>query len=55
LRECLMKMSYKPDSRIPDKTGGWDHMCDSLGYAVMGLAPISRQNSTVYNKTRRAV
>jgi len=55
LRECLLKMSYKPDSRIPDKSSGYDHMTDSLGYAVMGLAPINRQNSTVYDKTRRAV
>ena len=53
LRECLMKMSYKPDSRIPDKSSGYDHMPDALGYAVMGLAPIHRQTSTVYSKTRR--
>jgi len=53
LRECLLKMSYKPDSRIPDKSSGFDHMTDSLGYAVMGLAPIHRQSNTVYSKTRR--
>lgn len=53
LRECLLKMSYKPDSRIPDKSTGYDHMTDSLGYAVMGLAPINRQTTTVYDKSRR--
>ena len=53
LRECLLKMSYKPDSRIPDKSSGYDHMPDALGFAVMGLAPIHRQSNTVYSKTRR--
>ncbi len=55
LRECLMKMSYKPDSRIPDKSSGWDHMTDALGYAVWGLAPIHRQQTRTYDKTRRTV
>ena len=53
LRECLLKMSFKPDSRIPDKSSGYDHMTDALGYAVWGLAPINRQTTTVYDKSRR--
>ena len=53
LRECLLKMSFKPDSRIPDKSSGYDHMTDAASYMVWGLAPINRQTTTVYDKTRR--
>ena len=34
MRECLIKMSYKEGTRVPDKDNIYDHMSDALGYAV---------------------
>ena len=32
LIESLTKMTYKPETSIPDKTSGYDHSTDALGY-----------------------
>jgi len=40
LRECLLKHSYKENTKIPDKTTGFDHMSDALRYLVHGISPI---------------
>jgi len=34
LRECLIKHTYKEGTRQPNKTDGYDHLLDSLGYLV---------------------
>tara|TARA_R110000803_G_scaffold95385_1_gene163340 strand:- start:159 stop:1424 length:1266 start_codon:yes stop_codon:yes gene_type:complete len=34
LRECLIKHTYREGTRQPNKTDGYDHLLDSLGYAV---------------------
>ena len=34
LRECLIKHTYKEGTRQPNKTDGFDHLLDSLGYLV---------------------
>ena len=45
LRECLIKHTYKPNTRIPDKESGYDHLTDSLRYLVYKTFPI-KQNVT---------
>lgn len=40
IRESMLKWTYKEDSRIPDKSSGWDHMCDCIRYIVQKLYPI---------------
>ena len=37
----LSKQTYKEDTSVPDKTQGYDHMNDALGYLVSYLYPIT--------------
>ena len=37
----LSKQVYKEDTSIPDKSQGYDHMNDALGYLVSYLYPIT--------------
>lgn len=41
----LSKHSYKPGTNIPDK-GVYDHMTDSLGYAISYLYPLKTRHDT---------
>jgi hypothetical protein len=34
LRECLIKHTYKEGTRQPNKTDGFDHLLDAMGYLV---------------------
>jgi len=34
LRECMIKHTYKEGTRQPNKTDGYDHLLDALGYCV---------------------
>ena len=43
MRECLIKMSYKEGTRIPDKDNVYDHMADALGYLVYQNFGIRRE------------
>jgi len=56
LREVLLKFSYKPNTRVPDKDSGLDHMADSLRYLVHKLFPLqpNSQRSGSFNKFRNA-
>ncbi len=39
---ALDKLTYKPETSAPDKTGGFDHITDALGYLVWsGCNPIN--------------
>ena len=40
LREALIKHCYKPNTRVPDKDSGFDHLTDSLRYATHKLFPL---------------
>ena len=40
LREALIKHCYKPNTRVPDKDSGWDHLSDSLRYVTHKLFPM---------------
>lgn len=39
---CLRNWSYKENTMIPDKEGGWDHGCDALTYMTQYLFPITK-------------
>jgi hypothetical protein len=41
LIEGLERQSYRADSNQPDKTHGFDHITDSLGYLIMSEFPIT--------------
>lgn len=40
LRECMIKWSYKENTRVPDKDSGYDHMADALRYVTHKLFPL---------------
>jgi Terminase large subunit, T4likevirus-type, N-terminal/Terminase RNaseH-like domain len=42
LIECVEKHTYKGDTRQPDKTSGFDHLNDALGYLTVYHFPIQR-------------
>ena len=48
----LNNQIYDKNTDQPDKTQGYDHMLDSLGYLVWKLYPIRRQ-IRVYESTER--
>ena len=52
LRECLLKHTYKDNTRVPDKNSGYDHMTDSLRYIVYRMFPI-RQHTESFSPRRR--
>jgi phage terminase large subunit len=45
--ESIEKFVYKPNSSIPDKDSGFDHMCDALRYAVNYLFPIRAEQKPI--------
>ena len=49
LRECLIKHTYREGTRQPNKTDGYDHLLDSLGYMVYQNFVIGRE----YNKMEK--
>ena len=46
LIQSVAKHQYKPDTMIPDKDSGWDHMTDSLGYVVEYNFPIVQKDTS---------
>lgn len=44
--EALNKHAYKEGTNLPDKTSGYDHIMDALGYCVEYLHPIKQQIDT---------
>ena len=51
LIQSLERYTYKPDTMIPDKTAGWDHMFDAASYAVEYLYPVTREVKPDNTKT----
>lgn len=43
LIQSLQRYTYKPDTMIPDKSAGFDHMFDAATYAVEYLYPVTRE------------
>lgn len=41
--ECLEKFGYKPDTQIPDKDSGFDHMADAIRYYFDYVFPVRRE------------
>lgn len=56
VRNTMIKYTYKPDTRVPDKNSGWDHLADAIRYLVNGIHPHHRQyqQSTSKKVYRRA-
>lgn len=54
LKESLIKMTYKEGTRQPDKSSGYDHITDALGYYIQRTYPITGAQSEPYTKTRRS-
>ena len=52
LRECLIKHTYKPGTRIPDKDSGFDHMTDALRYVTHTLFPLKQLPRDAVMQTR---
>jgi hypothetical protein len=46
LLHALDKLTYKPDTSAPDKTGGFDHITDALGYLVWSACNPLRSSIT---------
>lgn len=44
LINSITKWTYKPDTRVPDKTSGHDHMADALRYVTHRLFPLKQTN-----------
>lgn len=53
LREVMHKYVYKPDTRVPDKDSGYDHMADALRYLVHKNYPLKMLNSMSSGKSYR--
>jgi hypothetical protein len=49
--ETLEKFSYKPDTSVPDKDSGFDHMGDCIRYCVEGNFPIRQAVAAMPIKT----
>lgn len=56
LVECLEKQTWKKDSSpaVPDKTAGFDHLPDALGYMCWRLFPLRRATSVGYSSPVKA-
>jgi phage terminase large subunit len=48
--KSLRQHCYKPDTQIPEKDSGLDHMFDALTYAIQFLFPINREVERVIPK-----
>lgn len=53
LIQCLTKQTYKPGTRIPDKSQGHDHMNDALGYLMYHTQPIGEKPGKTHTPLRR--
>ena len=47
LIRALEGLSFKEGTKIPDKSLGFDHITDALGYLMMGVFPMIRHEVSV--------
>jgi len=47
LIRSLERQIYKEGTGLPDKTSGYDHMNDALGYLIEYLYPVAQKSGTV--------
>mgnify|MGYP003335373251 FL=1 len=52
LIESLRKHVYKEGTQIPDKSTGFDHFCDALGYGVEYLYPVKKPTQDIPQQAR---
>jgi hypothetical protein len=55
LIECLERQTYQEGSTMPDKTQGFDHLNDALGYMVSYIWPIKRDRDQEAHTPKRWV
>jgi hypothetical protein len=48
LIRALDGLTYKEGTKIPDKSSGLDHICDALGYLIMGVFPIVTHTVSIH-------
>jgi hypothetical protein len=48
LIKALDGLTYKENSKVPDKRSGLDHVCDALGYLIMGACPLVTTSYSTY-------
>jgi hypothetical protein len=47
LIRALDSLSFKVETHIPDKSSGFDHITDALGYLIMGAFPMLKNEVTI--------
>ena len=47
LIRALDSLTFKEGTNLPDKSSGFDHITDALGYLIMGVFPMLRNEITV--------
>jgi hypothetical protein len=52
LIRALDGLTYKPETNIPDKTSGLDHMADALGYLVWQRFNLLHHHRTITQTVR---
>lgn len=55
LRNCLNKLSYREGTNEQDKTSGYDHLLDALGYMIEFCYPIKKMTTTRTEPSRWAM
>jgi len=51
--ECLEKFQFKPQTQIPDKDSGFDHMFDASSYCIDYMFPLKRDRDPDLLKPQR--
>jgi hypothetical protein len=46
LIRALEGLTFKAETRLPDKSSGFDHLCDALGYLVVAVFPMVKNEVT---------
>ncbi len=47
LIRALDSLTFKAETHLPDKSSGFDHICDALGYLVVAVFPMIKDDFTV--------
>src|SRR2546425_8649243 len=50
LIKALDGLTYKQDTKLPDKSSGLQHITDALGYMIMGVFPLVDKTSWAVSK-----
>jgi hypothetical protein len=45
LIRALEGLTFKAETRLPDKSSGFDHLCDALGYLIVAVFPMVKDET----------